>query len=303
MSQLREGLRAGENSPERRDSPDKAQWVCTEECPRPLTPEVRRISSGCDSRLLIIEEGVAGHGPLHAVKGQAEWERAGETAAAVGTGYIYITKCLEFDGRPIFFIAACSLFWGTWLVWQYSRHGQWVMKSWGLSCSWLHLRHSFVWPSIFSALSLLSLVAVCRFIGQPPMFDNWHMWLAVAVYPLYGVVQHFVLQSLLTRNLSYLITGSDERTLWTEAVEAPSMRTWSLLALCSLASALAFAYIHSPQKWLMRATGALGIPFALFYLRDRCLWPLGLYHGLLGCAFYYWFLQGDPLAHVIGPAH
>ena len=61
-----------------------------------------------------------------------------------------------------------------------------------------------------------------------------------------------------------------------------------------------FAFIHFPNGLLMLATGLMAGLFIPCYLRDRYLWPLGLYHGWLGTFFYLWVLGKDPWVSVFG---
>ena len=61
-----------------------------------------------------------------------------------------------------------------------------------------------------------------------------------------------------------------------------------------------FAIIHFPHGLLMIVAGVMAGLFIPCYLRDRNLWPLGLYHGWLGTFFYLWVLGKDPWVSVFG---
>jgi len=71
---------------------------------------------------------------------------------------------------------------------------------------------------------------------------------------------------------------------------------WCLLVVVMLCNAAIFSAVHYPHQWLMLATFLLGLPWSLFYLKQRNLFPLGLYHGVVGSCFYFWWLQQDPLS-------
>ena len=46
----------------------------------------------------------------------------------------------------------------------------------------------------------------------------------------------------------------------------------------------------------------MGGAFFALYLRDGNVWPLGLYHGVLGAAFYVSVLDRDPWCELTGRA-
>src|SRR5262245_34887423 len=102
---------------------------------------------------------------------------------------------------------------------------------------------------------------------------------AVSVfYPIWGLVQQLIVQAMAVRNLA--------RGLPRGVVAA--------------FAGLLFGAVHVPHLPLVVATGALGAVFALFYLRWRNLWPLGICHGWLGVVFYSWVLGRDPWREVVG---
>ena len=67
------------------------------------------------------------------------------------------------------------------------------------------------------------------------------------------------------------------------------------LACNIVAPALVFAGVHYPSRNQMLGCGLLGLAWAFFYLRDRNLYPLGLFHGWIATLFYFWYEQADPL--------
>ena len=44
----------------------------------------------------------------------------------------------------------------------------------------------------------------------------------------------------------------------------------------------------------------MGAAYAALYQRHRNLWPLGLYHGVLGAEFYVWVLGRNPWQELLG---
>ncbi|CAJ1387644.1 unnamed protein product [Effrenium voratum] len=220
------------------------------------------------------------------------WERCFEVAATLITGIIFIAKLLE----PLsIFIGSCALVWLSWFFFQLWRHGAWILFVWGVRIDQPNVQKSFLLPSVFAVLALVFICVGCAVANQEIRFDNWHLWLIFFLYPFYGVLQHVMLQSFLMRNLSWCVTGSDERSVLDAFLNEPKLLSLLAVAACVVVSATAFAFVHWPDPWLMAATGAMGVPWAIEYLLHRNVLPLGLYHGFLGTLFYFWFMGRDPL--------
>jgi hypothetical protein len=110
---------------------------------------------------------------------------------------------------------------------------------------------------------------------------RWHMLLLFLLYPLWGMIQQFLVQALVVANLVKLSAG--HRGCFAVSI-----------------GAVLFGAIHYPYPLLMLATCGLGFLFIPCYLRYRNLWPLGLYHGWLGTLFYICILGRDPWLEVFG---
>jgi membrane protease YdiL (CAAX protease family) len=104
--------------------------------------------------------------------------------------------------------------------------------------------------------------------------------LLLLLYPLWALVEQFLLQAMLARNLA-------------GRFRAPAV---------ALACAALFAVDHVPDWPLVPATFALGLFATSFYLRHRTLLPLALAHGWLGSIFFVWVLGRDPLRVFLGVA-
>jgi membrane protease YdiL (CAAX protease family) len=131
--------------------------------------------------------------------------------------------------------------------------------------------------SLVAAASLAGMAAVGAARGS--LRVDASMLPLLVLYPAWGLTQQTLVQGMLTRHL--------------DAAGLPA------LAVVPLASA-AFGSVHVPNWPLVGATTALGGAFATLYLRDGNVWPLGLYHGVLGAAFYVWVLDRDPWRELTG---
>jgi len=226
-------------------------------------------------------------------------ERGLEVSAALLTGLVHISDLLQ---PSWIFIVVCALFWISWGVYQHRTYGSSVMRGWGLRWDQPHLKKNMIRASQVAVVLVITLVIACIIFGKPIVMDNWHMWLLFVIYPPFGVLQQFLIQAILTRNLNFLFIGSDERTV----LEKAGLLGWVQVMVCTMVPAGAFSLVHyphcAPDGGLMAATGLLGLLWAPLYLKDRNLLPLGLYHGWVGTLFYFWFLQGDPIQRITSGA-
>ena len=101
----------------------------------------------------------------------------------------------------------------------------------------------------------------------------------LVLYPAWGVTQQTLVQGMLTRHLA--------------AAGLPR-------AAVVPAAAATFGSVHVPNWPLVGATTAMGAAFSDVYLRHGNVWPLGVYHGVLGAAFYVWVLDRDPWREITG---
>ncbi|MEP0547160.1 MAG: CPBP family glutamic-type intramembrane protease [Rhodothermales bacterium] len=100
----------------------------------------------------------------------------------------------------------------------------------------------------------------------------------LALYPAWGIVQQTLVQGFVTRHL-----------------DDAGLGPWAVTPL----SAVAFGSVHVPNWKLTAATTALGAAYAPLWLRHRNVWPLGLYHGWLGAAYYRWVLDRNPWKEIV----
>lgn len=63
---------------------------------------------------------------------------------------------------------------------------------------------------------------------------------------------------------------------------------------------MSFGSVHIPDWHLTAATTVLGAAYTGLYQRHENLWPIGLYHGVLGAEFYVWVLGRNPRQELIG---
>jgi uncharacterized protein len=160
---------------------------------------------------------------------------------------------------------------------QHLKNGT-ILTYWGLSTKGFKKTFLELLPfAIFSVLLFL-------FIGNQRGTNvlNWHIIPILLLYPIWGIIQQFIIVALIARNMSDM-----------ERIRIPEV-------LVVVVTALVFALVHFPFLILVGATFLLAIVYTSLYLRGRNLLVLGLYHGWLGAVFFYTVLGRDAWREVFG---
>jgi len=200
----------------------------------------------------------------------------GELLSAVAAGLIFIGLHYVPANTLFYFLVPLCVLVGGYVVYKMWKFGfQPVAKDWGLGKH--NFGISFLWCSGVGVLAVVIMIVSMVVLHQKGLPYNHHLLLCLLLYPLWGVVQQFLVQDLIALNLS--------------KIPALSKRLW----LVYLLTACAFTIVHFGDKLLMAATFLLGLLLTPIFLKYKCLYPLGLYHGWLGALFYWYVLQDDPL--------
>ena len=197
-----------------------------------------------------------------------------EVSAVIATGILHLVFIEVFQAKA-WFIALAITCWVIYIVVRVRRDSS-ALDSWGFRS--INLRKTLIASSLVAAFAILAMIA----IAKGALFIHWHMLPLLLLYPIWGVIQQFLVQAMVVNNLSPI-----------------SDRTGFRLTVIIVAAVL-FGLVHIPDVKLMAATFGLGLAFTPIYLRWRNLWPLGVYHGWLGVFFYFWVLHRDPWLEVLG---
>jgi len=197
-----------------------------------------------------------------------------ELGAVAFTGVAHVV--FQELGAKGFFIVLASIGWVTYVGWQvWHRPDHW--RRWGFQTD--NLKAALIWPTIVFVIAMVGMLLIAFSYGR----DLWsvHIPVLLLVYPVWGVLQQFLVQALGVSNIVKLF---------------PQVSSWSVV----LIGAGLFSVVHVPEGWLMLATWLLGCVFIPSYLQHRNLWVLGVYHGWLGTFFYLWVLNQDPWIAAFG---
>jgi len=197
-----------------------------------------------------------------------------EIAAAIATGALHpvFEDFLHLKGV---FIAIVLGSWLCYLVVRV-RARPTLLAEWGLSTA--NLEQSSAATAVVAVCVIAVLAWMASRGGSLPV--HWHMLPLFLLYPVWGLFQQLMVQGIVVRPLALGVT--------------PVISRGAAVVL----SAAMFGAIHLPDANLAAATAVMGLVFTPLYLRWGNLWPLGLFHGWLGVAFYFWGLGRDPWVEV-----
>jgi membrane protease YdiL (CAAX protease family) len=169
------------------------------------------------------------------------------------------------------FAAAVIAAWSVYIIFRY-RSEKDILKYWGFRMDNFTLVVRKILP--VGVLSVVAFFAIGFY--QNTINITWHIIPILLLYPIWGVIQQFLLIALMVGNMSDL--------------KGEHLNNWAII----LFSALLFSSIHYPFVWLMIGTFLLAIFYGFIYLRGKNIYALGLFHGWLAGLFYYTVVGRDP---------
>ncbi|MGM0550471.1 MAG: CPBP family glutamic-type intramembrane protease [Bacteroidota bacterium] len=169
-----------------------------------------------------------------------------------------------------FYITAASLFW---IFYVYRRHKRYpdMLQAWGFTKK--HLKPATLFLLPFAVVVTAGIVWYG--LHTQAAFINWRVLPILFLYPLWGLVQQFMMAGLIAGNLKAL---NDIKTKNFQIV---------------LITALVFALVHYPSLPLMAYTFLMEVLFISVYFKWANLWVLGFYHGIISTFFIYFVLGRD----------
>lgn len=195
-----------------------------------------------------------------------------EIAAVLITGALHLVFETIFNAKEIF-LPAAIIFWVVYLVLRIRREPG-VVKGWGFRTD--NLRRASLMATAAAVPSAVFLGVVAHLLEHDP----WTIRLLplLALYPIWGFLQQFMLQAVVAANLDRLV-----RT-----------RVVTVVITATL-----FGLVHAPDWALSGLTFGLALLFVPIYLNTPNLYPLGVYHGWLGALAYMGVLGRDPWAEIM----
>ncbi len=154
------------------------------------------------------------------------------------------------------FIATAIIFWSCYVIYR-SKRKPGITKYWGFRTDNFNKVVQIILP--FGALCLVIFISVGLY--QNTIKITWHIIPILILYPIWGIIQQFLLIALIVGNLQDYKNSTFTR------------------GLIVILSALLFGLIHYPFGWLILGTFILAIFYGLIYLKERNIYALGIFHG------------------------
>jgi uncharacterized protein len=177
----------------------------------------------------------------------------------------------------ILFVSVVIVSWTAYIIyWYKTKPG--ILKHWGFRTDNFKTVLRKVLPyGLFSVIVFTSIG-----LYQGTVNITWHIIPILILYPVWGIIQQFLLIAIVAGNMQDLKGKNGNKVI------------------IILLAALLFAAVHYPFVWLMIATFILAVFYGLVYLRERNIYVLGLFHGWLGGIFYYTVMNRDPFLEMFG---
>lgn len=175
------------------------------------------------------------------------------------------------------FIAAAIILWGCYVIYR-NRKTPGITQYWGFRTDNFGTVVRRILP--FGIISLA--IFICIGMYQDTINLTWHIVPILILYPIWGIIQQFLLIALTAGNLQDFAN-----------LKVPKV-------LIIIVSAILFGLIHYPFLWLIVGTFILGVFYGLIYFKHRNIYALGIFHGWLGGLFFYTVVNRDPFIETFG---
>lgn len=167
-----------------------------------------------------------------------------------------------------------------WIIYIIYRNKQQsgILKYWGFRTD--------NFKKVVNMILPFGLFAVIAFAGigfyQGTINITWHIIPILILYPIWGIIQQFLLIALTAGNLHDL--------------KSHKLNKQAII----LVAAVLFALVHYPYGWLIIGTFVLALLYGFIYLKERNIYVLGIFHGWLGGLYYYTVVNRDPFLEMFG---
>lgn len=194
--------------------------------------------------------------------------------AATGLGKFVFMDLLKWK---LPFIVVAMMCWAIYVL-RRGKQGKNILRYWGFRIDNFGAVTHRVLP--FGVVTVAAFFVIGYF--QHTLNMSWHIFPILLLYPLWGVVQQFLVIGLVAGNL--------------QDMRVTRLGTTAIIVL----TAALFGLLHYPYWWLVAGTFMLALFYGFVYLKARNVYVMGLFHGWLGGLFFYTVVNRDPFAEVFG---
>jgi uncharacterized protein len=177
---------------------------------------------------------------------------------------------MDWLGMRAFYIGGICLFWFFYLLFLYKIDHSVFIK--------LGLKKENFKKSFLALLPyFLLIICITVLYGKIKAINllNPHILPILALYPLWGIIQQFMVAGVLAESLQNLRSVSSNRYI-----------------IILLTSSI-FGLVHYPGILLMAFTFTMEVIFLTVYFRFRNLWAIGLIHGWAATFLLYYIFERD----------
>jgi len=204
----------------------------------------------------------------------ADKTRILEVLAVILTGFGKFILMDFLNWRLMYILMAC-LSWGAYIYYRSQKNKE-ILNYWGLNK--VHFSKTFFELLPIAVLCIGGFVFVGNRMGTNIL--SWSILPVLLLYPIWGIIQQFIIIGLIARNLKDM-----------EGINIPEV-------LIVLITSILFSVVHYPYHLLIIGTFFLAMVYTALFIRNRNLIVMGIYHGCLGAFFFYTILQRDPWKEV-----
>ena len=182
---------------------------------------------------------------------------------------------MDWLNLKLFFIVIAILSWAGYL-WRLKVKNPEILHEWGFRMDNFREVLKMVLPFGIGAVLIFFIIGSI----QNTLNLTWHIIPILVIYPVWGVIQQFLIIGLVEGNL-----------LDQNAISIPK-------SVVVIFTAILFGLLHYPYWWLVLGTFILALFYGFIYIRSRNLYVLGLFHGWLGGIFFYTVVGRDPWVEI-----
>jgi len=175
-----------------------------------------------------------------------------------------------------YFITTGIIFWVGFIILRCSLEPA-LLEKWGFTSQNVLKSLRIIVP--ITLISVSGCILYGKFFANPVI--NWNLLIVFILYPLWGVIQQFLITVLLVGNLDRITRGILPRYL------------------IVLTGAIIFALVHLPEIQLVLITFFMGIITISIFLTYGNIWTIGFFHGWFATFIYYFGLGRDPLREIL----
>lgn len=169
-----------------------------------------------------------------------------------------------------FYISGACLFWLVYVILRYKSNNS-ILRYWGFKKE--NFRKAFLLLLPFTMIGIFVIIIFGLVHNQYML--NWHIIPVFFLYPVWGLIQQFMIAGLIAGNLI--------------SINSIHFKNYQVVLLTSIV----FSLVHYPYSFLMIFVFFMQLIFTLVYIIWRNLWALGLIHGWIATFLLYYTLERD----------